>query len=70
MANNGKIGRDTRTGQFLTKPLGRAKATKFSLVEGVSLTEESARIIHQHQSSGKNGTALRSAIAGSFRQKQ
>lgn len=70
MANNLKIGRNSQTGQVLARTLGRSKATKFSLVEGVAMTEDSARLIRQHEASGKTGAALRSAITGSFRLKK
>lgn len=69
MAKTVKIKRDSRTGKFLAGPLGRSKASKFSQVEGTVLSEDSARIIRQHESLGKNGSALRSAITGFFRQK-
>jgi hypothetical protein len=69
MAKPVKIRRDAATGKFLAGPLGRSKASKFSLVEGVTLSDDAARIMRQHQASGKNGSALRSAITGSFRNK-
>lgn len=69
MAKNLKIGRNARTGQFVPGSLGRSKASKFLLVEGMVLTEDSARIIRQHESAGKTGAALRTAITRSIRQK-
>ena len=64
------IKRDSRSGKFVAGPLGRSKAVKFSLVEGVVLSEESSLIIQQHEAAGKNGAALRSAIVRSLRKKQ
>ena len=57
-------------GRFSSKPLGKGKAMRFALVEGLVLSSGSAKTISQFEDSGLKGDALRSAIAGSFMQKQ
>lgn len=63
------IKRSASTGRFVTKPLGKGKATKFSNVEGMVLTQRSAKMISRLEGSGLKGDALRSAITGSFDKK-
>lgn len=58
--------RSATTGRFVTKPLGKDKATKFAKVEGVTTSSTSAKILKTHSDHGLKGDALRSAIAGSF----
>lgn len=70
MKKNQAIKRSTATGRFVTKPLGKGKATKFSKVEGMSLTGKSATTISRLEGRGLKGDALRSAITGSFVKKQ
>lgn len=70
MKKNQALKRSVTTGRFVTKPLGKGKATKFSMVEGMSLTGKSARTISRFEGNGLKGDALRSAITGSFAKKQ
>jgi hypothetical protein len=65
-----RTSRDAKTGKFLVGPLGKPKATKFALVEGVTLSDEAARIMRQHETSGKSGSAFRAALAGSYTKKR
>ena len=60
------IKRSTKTGRYVTKPLGRAKATRFALVEGVSVHKRSAVALREFEERGLKGDALRTEIAGSF----
>lgn len=70
MAKNTLIGRDSRSGQFVSKALGKSKASKFALVEGMTLNEGSKRALEKFESSGRKGASLREAISGSFSQKR
>lgn len=70
MKKNQAIKRSTVSGRFASKPLGKGKATKFAKVEGMVLTQRSAKTISRFEGSGLKGDALRSAIAGSFVKKQ
>lgn len=67
MSKNHKTKRDTATGRFVTKPIGRSKAEKFSAVEGVVLTRQNAGQYMTFKSGGLKGDVLRSAIAESFK---
>jgi hypothetical protein len=66
MAKNTLIGRDSRSGQFVSKPLGKSKASRFSLVEGISLNDDSKRLLAEFESTGRTGASLRKAISGAF----
>ena len=70
MKKSQAIKRSAATGRFVTKPLGKEKATKFSKVEGMSLTGRAAKTISRFEGNGLKGDALRSAITGSFVKKQ
>lgn len=70
MKKSQAIKRSPVTGRFATKPLGKGKATKFSKVEGMSLSGKSAKTISRFEGRGLKGDALRSAITGSFLKKQ
>jgi hypothetical protein len=70
MAKNTLIGRDSRSGQFVSKPLGKSKASRFSLVEGMSLNDDSKRMLETFESSGRKGAVLRLAISGAFSAKR
>lgn len=66
MSRSHKISRSTESGKFVTGPLGKSKATKFSLVEGITLNQRSAKVLKSHKSKGLSGHALRTAISKSF----
>jgi hypothetical protein len=70
MAKSTLIGRNATSGKFVSKPLGKEKASKFALVEGMTLSNESKRLLHEAESSGRKGTSLRRAISGSFSTKK
>ena len=70
MKKRNAIAGTTPTGQFVAKRLGRGKAKKFALVEGMSLNQRSAGTISRLEQRGLKGDALRSAITGSFATKQ
>lgn len=60
------IKRSVATGRFATKSLGKSKASKFALVEGVKLSGRSTKTMSRFESTGLRGDELRSAIVGSF----
>ena len=66
MNKNTALKRSATTGRFVTKPLGKGKATKFAKVEGVTTSSKSAETLKTYSDRGLKGDALRSAIAGSF----
>lgn len=66
MNKSNALKRSATTGRFVTKPLGKGKATKFAKVEGVTTSPKSARTLKTYSDSGLKGDALRSAITGSF----
>jgi hypothetical protein len=70
MDNNVTKQRRSSTGQLVAKPLGKGKATKFALVEGISLNQRSASLITRLEQRGLKGDALRSAITRDFASKQ
>ena len=70
MKKTRKAIRSAATGRFVTKPLGRGKAEKFSQVEGMVLSRESAEMLSRLKGRGLKGDALRSAICGSFEKKR
>ncbi|WP_075996617.1 hypothetical protein [Salaquimonas pukyongi] len=57
------------SGRFVTKPIGRSKAAKFTAVEGMSLSKRSSDIMTNLEKSGLKGEALRGAITGKFKKK-
>lgn len=66
MAKSTTIKRSATTGRFVTKPLGKDKATKFAKIEGVTTSSKSAKTLKTYSDRGLKGDALRSAIASSF----
>jgi hypothetical protein len=70
MSKNVTMQSSVSTGRFASKALGKGKATKFALVEGISLSQRSATLISRMEQRGLKGDALRSAIAGSFATKR
>lgn len=70
MNKNTALKRSATTGRFVTKPLGKRKATTFAKVEGVTTNSESAKVLKTHSDRGLKGDALRSAITGSFTSKK
>lgn len=58
------------TSQFVQTCLGKAKASKFALVEGMSLNSKSRKLINKLERRGLHGDALRKEIISSFATKQ
>ena len=70
MKKNRKAIHSAATGRFVAKPLGRGKAEKFSQVEGLVMSRESATTLSGLKGRGLTGDALRSEIRGSFDKKR
>ncbi|CUH52695.1 hypothetical protein SAMN04488037_11927 [Shimia marina] len=70
MRKSATITRSSSTGRFVSKTVGKGKAAKFALVEGMSLNERSATLMARMERRGLKGDAMRSAIAGSFTAKR
>ena len=70
MKKSTALKRSATTGRFVTKPLGKGKATKFAKVEGVTTSPSSAKTLRTYAARGLNGDALRSAITGTFTAKK
>ncbi|WP_152986836.1 MULTISPECIES: hypothetical protein [unclassified Pseudovibrio] len=69
MTKSNIIKRSTVSGRISVSPLGKKKASRFALVEGMTLTKKWERTIALHESEGLKGDALRSAISRSFSKK-
>jgi len=54
------------SGRLFSKALGKSKASKFALVEGLSLNQQSATFAARMERRGLKGDALRAAIASEF----
>jgi hypothetical protein len=65
-----KTRREASTGRFVQTNLGKAKASKFALVEGMSLNSDSRDLISRLERRGLKGDALRKEIISSFATKQ
>lgn len=70
MGNSSTLKKSPSTGRFVTKALGKDKATKFSKVEGLTINSKSARIFETFSDRGLKGDALRAAITGKFSTKR
>lgn len=70
MKKNQIIKRSAATGRFVSKSIGKGKASKFALVEGMALSRSSAKTISHFENNGLSGEELRSAIIGSFGKKR
>ena len=70
MKKTRKAIRSAAAGRFVTKPLGSGKAEKFSQVEGMVMSRESAATLSGLKGRGLTGDALRSAISRSFDKKR
>jgi len=67
MSKSQKIRRSAATGRITTAPIGKSKATKFLLVEGMTLSRKSSDTLSDLKSKGLKGDALRTAISGSLK---
>ena len=70
MKKNGDTNRSAATGHVEGKMIGRARATKFLQVEGMSLNSKSARTLSDFTGRGLKGDALRSAIHEAYAKKR
>lgn len=70
MSKSTALKRSATTGRFVTKALGKSKATKFAKVEGVTTSSKSAKTLKTYSDRGLKGDALRSAITGTFTNKK
>jgi len=66
MSKSHTIKRSAKSERFVTKPIGREKASKFSAVEGIILNERAAVVLQEGRAKGLKGDALRSSVTGSF----
>jgi hypothetical protein len=69
MPKNASISRESKSGKFVSEPLGKSKATKFAAVEGLALTKSSERTVSRLEGRGLKGEAFRDAVVGAFRKK-
>lgn len=67
MAKNTSIGRSATTGRFVTKPLGKGKAEKFTAVEGMTKSAASKALSGQLRGRGLKGDAYRKEVAKAFK---
>ena len=67
MAKDIKIGRSAATGRFVTKPIGKAKAEKFTAVEGMSKSAASKALSGRLTSRGLKGDAYRTELVKAFK---
>ena len=66
MTKSDAIKRSSLTGRGVSKTIGKGKAEKFALIEGMSLNEQSATLLARMEQRGLKGDAMRSAIVRSF----
>lgn len=67
MAKDRKNGQFTQFGPAVTRPIGAAKAERFSAVEGLKLSQRSKTLSGQLLSNGLSGDAYRAEIAKAFK---
>jgi hypothetical protein len=67
MTKNSKIGMSAGAGKFLTRPIGKAKAEKFTAVEGLSKTAASKVLSRSLRERGLTGDAYRAEVIRAFK---
>lgn len=67
MAKDIKTGRSATTGRFVTKPIGKAKAERFTAVEGVSKSAASKALSNELTGRGLTGDAYRTEVVKAFK---
>ena len=67
MASNIRITRSSATGKFVTKPIGKAKAEKFTAVEGMRKSVASKQLSRKLTKQGLTGDAYRSEVIKAFK---
>ncbi len=67
MAKKTKITRSAITGEFVTRPIGKGKAAKFTAVEGMRKSATSKTLADRLIDRGLKGDAYRTEVAKSFK---
>jgi len=67
MAKRTKIIRSAITGKFVTRPIGKGKAEKFTAVEGLRKSAASKTLSDRLAGQGLKGDAYRSEVAKAFK---
>lgn len=67
MAKNTKITRSATTGKFVTRPIGKGKAEKFTAVEGMHKSATSKALSGRLIDRGLKGDAYRTEVAKAFK---
>jgi hypothetical protein len=67
MAKHIKIRQSTKSGSFVTKPIGKAKAEKFTAVEGMKKNAASKALSSHLIQHGFKGDAYRGEIVKAFK---
>lgn len=67
MAKETKISRSAKTGKFVTKPIGKSKAERFTAVEGMQKSPSSKALSKQLTGRGLTGDAYRTEITKAFK---
>lgn len=70
MSKSAAIQYQAYTGRIVSKTLGKGKASKFALVEGMTLNQQSTSLISRMERRGLKGDALRNAVTVSFATKR
>ena len=67
MAKNTKLIRSATTGKFVTRPIGKGKAEKFTAVEGMHKSAASKALSGRLTDQGLKGDAYRTEVAKAFK---
>lgn len=67
MAKNTKTTGSATTGKFVTRPIGKGKAEKFTAVEGLRKSAASKALAENLTNRGLKGDAYRSEVARAFK---
>lgn len=67
MAKNTKIKQSTTTGKFVTRPIGKGKAEKFTAVEGMHKRAASKALSGSLTVRGLKGDAYRTEVTKAFK---
>ena len=67
MSKTTKISRSANTGKFVTRPIGKGKAERFTAVEGMSKSQASKTLASELTVRGLKGDAYRSEITKAFK---
>lgn len=67
MAKNTKITRSAISGKFVTRPIGKSKAERFTAVEGMQKNAASKVLSAKLMGRGLKGDAYRTAVIKAFK---